>query len=288
MHRAQEVFFGFFLRCHHLALPFAFRVGYWTVTDDFFRRYAAVSGFGHLSEQPYGRSHWLFGACHFAFEDLSWVFVFADFDDLWMGVCSQKIDISISKMADSKWRIEIYEIKRFRSLKTLTRGHLRNGIVGFLTVDSYSQTIKTRKHKFSGWIFECIMVCAGGSVWVLIGLFGWVSRLDMAESLWRGIARDCLVAYFEGEEWCWMVTFERRNRRVSCALYIASGAAGAPFFEHMTSSISESWCDGLILIPNSDSTSGITPETTHSFSTTKPCRPVLLAILGLLLSYIQI
>ena len=34
----------------------------------------------------------------------------------------QKIDISISKMADSKWRIDIYEIKRFRSLKTLTRG----------------------------------------------------------------------------------------------------------------------------------------------------------------------
>ena len=37
-------------------------------------------------------------------------------------VYSQKIDISISKMKDSKWRIEIYEIKRFRSLKTITRG----------------------------------------------------------------------------------------------------------------------------------------------------------------------
>ena len=29
----------------------------------------------------------------------------------------QKIDISFSKMADSKWRIEIYEIKRFGSIK---------------------------------------------------------------------------------------------------------------------------------------------------------------------------
>ena len=28
-------------------------------------------------------------------------------------------NISISKMADSKWRIEIYEIKRFRSLMSI-------------------------------------------------------------------------------------------------------------------------------------------------------------------------
>ena len=35
---------------------------------------------------------------------------------------SKMINEFISKMADSKWRIEIYEIKRFRSLKTLTWG----------------------------------------------------------------------------------------------------------------------------------------------------------------------
>ena len=44
-------------------------------------------------------------------------FVIAGFDGLWIRIYSQKIDISISKIADSKWRIEIYEIKRFCSLK---------------------------------------------------------------------------------------------------------------------------------------------------------------------------
>ena len=71
-----------------------------------------------LSE-PYEHSHWLFGAYHSAFENLSCKFVLAGFDRLWIRIYSQKIDISISKMAESKWRIEIYEIKRFRSLKTL-------------------------------------------------------------------------------------------------------------------------------------------------------------------------
>ena len=83
-----------------------------------------VSGviFDVKSEQPNEHSHWLFGAYHFAFENLSWKFVLAGFDVLWIRIYSQLIDISISKMADSKWRIEIYEIKRFRSLKTFTRG----------------------------------------------------------------------------------------------------------------------------------------------------------------------
>ena len=78
--------------------------------------------FWHLSEQPYEHSHWLFGAYHYTFENLSWKFVLAGFDGLWIRIYSQKIYIYISKMADSKWRIEIYEIKRFRSLNTLTRG----------------------------------------------------------------------------------------------------------------------------------------------------------------------
>ena len=75
-----------------------------------------------LFEVPYEHSYWLFGAYHFAFENLSWKFMLAGFDGLWIRIYSQKIDISISKMADSKWRIEIYEIKRFCSLKTFTRG----------------------------------------------------------------------------------------------------------------------------------------------------------------------
>ena len=49
-------------------------------------------------------------AYHFAFENLSWKFVLAGFHGLWITIYSQKIDISISKMADSTWRIEIYEI----------------------------------------------------------------------------------------------------------------------------------------------------------------------------------
>ena len=49
-------------------------------------------------------------------------FVLAGFDRPWIRIYSQKIEMSMSKMADSKWRIEIYEIKWFCSLKTLTRG----------------------------------------------------------------------------------------------------------------------------------------------------------------------
>ena len=91
-------------------------MSYWTFTSDFFsQRYGHIK-FWHLYEQPYAHSHLLFGAYHFAFENLSWKFVLAGFDDLWIRIYNQKIDISISKMADSKWRIEIYEIKRFRSL----------------------------------------------------------------------------------------------------------------------------------------------------------------------------
>ena len=121
MYRAQEIFLVFFLKCYHVALPFSFKMSYWTVTSDFrSQRYGHIK-FWHLSEQPYEHSHWLFGAYHFTFENLCSKFVLAGFDGLWIRVYSQKIDISISKMADSKWRIEIYEIKRFRSLKTLTR-----------------------------------------------------------------------------------------------------------------------------------------------------------------------
>ena len=112
-------FFGFFVKCHHLVLLVPFIMSYWTVTSDFFsQRYGHIK-FWHLSGQPYDHSHWLFGAYHFAFEYLSWKFVLAGFDGLWIRIHSQKVDNSISKMEDSKWRIGIYEIKRFRSLKTL-------------------------------------------------------------------------------------------------------------------------------------------------------------------------
>ena len=64
----RKKFFWYFIKCHHLALLFPFKMSYWTITSDFY-------------SQRYG---------HIKF--------------------------------DSKWRIEIYEIKRFCSLKTLTRG----------------------------------------------------------------------------------------------------------------------------------------------------------------------
>ena len=44
--------------------------------------------FWHLSEQPYEHSHWLFGAYHSAFENLSWIFVLAGFDGLWIRIYS--------------------------------------------------------------------------------------------------------------------------------------------------------------------------------------------------------
>ena len=65
-------FFGSFLRCHHLELLFPFKTSDLTVTSDFFsQRYGHIQ-FWHLSEQPYEHSHWLFGAYHSAFENLSW------------------------------------------------------------------------------------------------------------------------------------------------------------------------------------------------------------------------
>ena len=112
-------FFGFFLECHHLALLSFFKMSYWAVTSDFFsQRYGHIK-FWHLSEQPYEHSFRLFGAYHFAFENLSWKFVLAGFDGLSIRIYSQRIDISISKISDSKWRIEIYEIKRFRPLMSI-------------------------------------------------------------------------------------------------------------------------------------------------------------------------
>ena len=36
-------FFGFFLKCHHLALLFPFKMSYWTVTSDYFsQRYGHI------------------------------------------------------------------------------------------------------------------------------------------------------------------------------------------------------------------------------------------------------
>ena len=103
----RKKFIGLFLKSHHLALLFPFKMSYWAVTSNFFlQRYGHIK-FWHLSEQPYEYLHWLFGACHFAFENLSWKFVLAGFHGLWIRIYSQKIGISISKMGDLKWRIEI-------------------------------------------------------------------------------------------------------------------------------------------------------------------------------------
>ena len=115
----RKNFFRVFIKCHRLALLFPFKMSYWTVKSDFFSQRDGHIKFWHLLEQPYEHSHWLFGAYHSAFENFSWKFVFARFDGLWIRIYSQKIDILISKMADSKWRIEIYEIKRFRSLMSI-------------------------------------------------------------------------------------------------------------------------------------------------------------------------
>ena len=46
MYGAHEFFFGFFLKCHHLALLFPFKMSYWTVTSDFlFHKDTAISSF---------------------------------------------------------------------------------------------------------------------------------------------------------------------------------------------------------------------------------------------------
>ena len=136
----RNKFFWFFLKCHQLALLFPFKMIYLTVTSDFFsQRYGHIK-FWQLSEQPYDHSHWLSGAYHFVCEHLSWKFVLAGFDGLWIKIYSQKIDISISKMADSKWWIEISEIKRFRSLISISK-----------MVDRMSRIEIDREHSIGIW-----------------------------------------------------------------------------------------------------------------------------------------
>ena len=98
--------FGSFLKFHHLALFFSFKMSYWTVTSDFFHKDTAISSFD-IYPNNLMSIHIDSGAYHFAFENLSWKFVLAGFDGLWIRIYSQKIDISISKMVDSMSRIEI-------------------------------------------------------------------------------------------------------------------------------------------------------------------------------------
>ena len=118
----RKKFFWFFFQMSSFSTTLSLQNELLNSHERFFsQRYGHIK-FWHLSEQPYEYSHWLFGAYHSTFENISWKFVLAGFYGLWIRIYSQKIDISISKMADSKWRIEIYEIKCFCSLKTLTRG----------------------------------------------------------------------------------------------------------------------------------------------------------------------
>ena len=111
----RKKFFWFFSQMSSFSTTLFLKNELFNSRERFFsQRYGHIK-FWHLSEQPYEHSHWLFGAYHFSFENLSWKFVPAGFDGLWIRIYSQKIEISISQMADSKWRIEIYEIIRFCS-----------------------------------------------------------------------------------------------------------------------------------------------------------------------------
>ena len=85
-------FFVFFLKCHHLALLFPFKMSYWTVTSDFFHKDTAISSFD-IYPNNLMSIHIDSGAYHSAFENLSWEFVLAGFDGLWIRIYSQKIDI---------------------------------------------------------------------------------------------------------------------------------------------------------------------------------------------------
>ena len=117
----RKKFFWFFSQMSSFSTTLSLQNELLNSHEQFFSQWYGHIKFWHLSKQPYEHSYWLFGAYHSAFENLSWKFVPAGFDGLWIRIYSQNIDISISKMANSKWRIELYEIKRFCSLKTLTR-----------------------------------------------------------------------------------------------------------------------------------------------------------------------
>ena len=111
-------FFLFFSQMSSFSTTLSFKNELLNSHKRFFpQRYGHIK-FWHLSEQPYEHSHWLFGAYHSAF-NLSWKFAIVGFDRLWIRIYSHKIDISISKMVDSKWRIKIYESKRFPCLMSI-------------------------------------------------------------------------------------------------------------------------------------------------------------------------
>ena len=68
----------------------------------------------------------------------------------------------------------------------------------------------------------------------------------------------------------------RKNpKKNSCAPYITPKLAKNPIFR----AHNLKYLKFLTWWSDSDSTSKITPETAHSFSATKPCRPVLLLLL---------
>ena len=102
----RKKFFWFFSQMSSFSTTLSLQNGLLNSHEQFFpQRYGHIK-FWHLSEQPYEHSNWLFGAYHSAFENLSWKFVLAGSNGLWIRIYSKKIDISISKMADSKYLCE--------------------------------------------------------------------------------------------------------------------------------------------------------------------------------------
>ena len=62
--------------------------------------------------------------------------------------------------------------------------------------------------------------------------------------------------------------WEKNQKNFLRPVHNLKSSKKTPFLEHMTSNISKSWCNRLILIPDSDSTSKITPEMIFRFPTT--------------------
>ena len=200
--QGERNFFGFFSQMSLFSTTLSLQNELLNSHERFFfsQRYGQIK-FWHLSEQPYEHSHWLFGAYHFAFENLSWKFMLAGFDDLWIWIYSsdprmRKIFAPIMDPTsswflprstarswlneedamsswDAWWEQKSYAFwDHWFTVRKLTfpflRWRIQNGGSKFtklndfalknsysgvsellLTVNSYSQTIKTRKHKFS-------------------------------------------------------------------------------------------------------------------------------------------
>ena len=140
-----------------------------------------------------------------------------------------------------RWRIEIYEIIRFCSLKTFTRGFRNCWLRKWgRKIDIFIYKMASR-FKMANWNLR------GKQYWSLKfctwEFFESLSTNVIKNRSWLFNSLFCRERVVLNDD-----IWEKNKKKISCALYITSKVAKIPFFEHITSNISKSWRDRLIRI----------------------------------------